>query len=59
VGDEIKIVVSRKNAGGTAEDVTLAAPMEKIPVKKYNQLSFMTNPTPGQLAIQNSWLNAN
>lgn len=58
-GDEIKMVVNRKNEGGAAEEVTLAAPMEKIPVKKYNQLSFTANPTAGQLAIQNSWLNAN
>lgn len=59
VGDEVKIVVSRKNESGKEEEITLAAPMEKIPVKKYNQLNFTANPTAEQLAVQNSWLNAN
>jgi predicted metalloprotease with PDZ domain len=58
VGDILTVVVSRKNDAGGEENITLSAPMIKVLVKKYNQLSFMPNPTGGQLAVQNSWLNA-
>jgi len=58
-GDILTVVVARKNADGVEEQVTLAAPMQKISIKKYNQLSLMPNPTQQQLTVQNSWLNAN
>jgi len=59
VGDKLTIVVNRKNDAGTQQQVTLSAPMQKIPVKKYNQLSIMPNLTAQQQTVQNSWLNAN
>lgn len=59
VGDVLTVAVNRKNDAGVVETINLSAPMIKIPVKKFNQLSFMPNPTREQLALQNSWLNAN
>lgn len=58
-GNLLTIVVKRKNDAGTEEMVTLSAPMTKLPVNKYNQLSFIPDPTPEQLALQNAWLGIN
>lgn len=55
-GDILTLVVNRAKTGGGTEQVTLSAPMMKVPVMKYNQVSFMPNPTPAQLALQKSWL---
>lgn len=55
-GDLLTIIVKRKNDSGGEDMVTLSAPMMKIPVKKFNQLSFIPNPSQEQLMIQNAWL---
>lgn len=57
-GDLLTIIVKRKNDSGGEDMVTLSAPMMKIPVKKFNQLSFIPNPSQEQLMIQNAWLGA-
>jgi predicted metalloprotease with PDZ domain len=57
IGDPLTLVVFRKNSSsGMEEKITLSAPMMKIPVMKFNQLSFMPHPTSAQQALQNSWL---
>lgn len=56
-GDMLTLVVNRAKPGGGMEQLTLSAPLMKVPVMKYNQVSFMPNPTPAQLALQKSWLN--
>jgi len=58
-GDMLTIVVNRKNEGGVDEKITLSAPMIKIPVLKYNQLGFASNPSAEQLSLRNSWLGTN
>ena len=55
-GDELTIVVTRKNPDGVAQDVTLKAAVIPSTAKKYNQLNFIDNPTSQQLAIRNAWL---
>lgn len=57
-GDMLTLVVNRAKTGGGTEQLTLSAPMMKVPVMKYNQVSFMPSPTPAQLALQKSWLEA-
>jgi predicted metalloprotease with PDZ domain len=57
-GDILTIVVKRKNENGEVADVTLSAPMTKIPVFKANVLRFVESPTQEQKALQDSWLNA-
>jgi predicted metalloprotease with PDZ domain len=58
-GDLLTIVVMReKTAGAGKGEVTLSAPMMKVPVIKYNQLSFMDSPTTQQKALQDYWLNS-
>ncbi len=59
VGDILSIGVHRKNDAGKDEDITLSAPMVRVPAKKLNQFIIMPNPTSEQLVVRNSWLDAN
>ncbi|WP_234734200.1 M61 family metallopeptidase [Tellurirhabdus bombi] len=55
-GDELAIVVSRKNGQGVVQPVTLKTRVMPSVAKKYNQLSFIENPSPEQLATRKAWL---
>ena len=59
IGDIMSMKVWREREGGTKEEVTLSAPMIKIPVKTFNALTFMENPTADQLKLRSEWLEAN
>lgn len=56
-GDMINVKVSRKNASGVAEMITLSAPAVKIDKQRKHVLRFMPNPTAAQLKVRNAWLN--
>ncbi len=57
-GDMLQVVVERKDGNGAAQAVTLSAPMIKVPVRKFNVLSFNPAPSAAQKALQDSWLTA-
>ncbi len=58
VGDRVEVIVKRKDASGEEQDVTLSGAMTKIPVKKFNVLSFNPSPSDKQKTLQDNWLNA-
>jgi predicted metalloprotease with PDZ domain len=55
-GDQVTIVVNRKNASGTKEVLTLSQPVQFIKKIDYNRLELIPNATPEQLAIRKIWL---
>jgi hypothetical protein len=54
--DLLTVVVKRVNESGAEELVTLTAPMMKLPVKQFNVLSLMPNPSEEQQKLLNYWL---
>jgi len=56
VGDVLTVVVKRKDETGTLKEVTLSAPMQKIPVIRTNVVQFSKNLTAEQKALQDQWL---
>ena len=52
----LSYTVARKNDKGVIENVELKAPGVKAERKLRHILTFVTNPTPDQLAVRNAWL---
>lgn len=57
VGDQLTIVVSRKDATGKANQVTLSQPVEVREEKKYNVLKEFPELTAAQKELRRAWLN--
>ncbi len=55
-GDSLVLTVMRKNADGSMAPVQLRATMQKVGVKKFNMLSFVSNPTAEQMMLRDAWL---
>lgn len=56
VGDQLTIVVSRKDATGKANQVTLSQPVEVREEKKYNVLKEFPELTAAQKELRRAWL---
>lgn len=56
-GDQLTVVVSRKDSTGKANEITLSQPVEVTDEKKYNVLTEFTQPTEEQQALRKAWLN--
>ncbi|RZL17915.1 MAG: hypothetical protein EOO89_06360 [Pedobacter sp.] len=56
-GDQVTIVLNRKNAEGKMELVTATQPAVMVQRAELNKLEFMKDATPEQLAIRKVWLN--
>jgi predicted metalloprotease with PDZ domain len=58
-GDQVKVVVGRKNEAGEYTEQVLAAPALLASVPGPMKLTFAENPTYEQLKLRNQWLQAN
>lgn len=56
-GDKITVIVSRKNAAGKSEQVTLTAPAVKVDKTREHLVRMNKNPAIEQLKLRNAWLN--
>lgn len=55
-GDNLNIVVLRKNAEGVEEEIEINAEVTKIPINKKYVFKFTENPTEDQLKMRSRWL---
>jgi predicted metalloprotease with PDZ domain len=55
-GDELEVVVLRKNDAGVYEEVTMKGTLAKVAVKVKHALVPMLDATPEQLALRKAWL---
>jgi len=56
VGDSLVVKVARKDSEGRLGPVNLLGSMAKYPIKKFNVLSYMDNPTQEQAMLKDLWL---
>jgi hypothetical protein len=59
VGDNLVVVVKRKDENGTEKLVELKQQMVKVPIVKFNVLKFSTAATDEQVKLRNYWLKPN
>jgi hypothetical protein len=57
-GDQLTVMVGRKNDSNTIDTLTLSAPISKVIEVELNKLELMPNPTPQQQLVQKAWLTA-
>jgi len=55
-GQELVVVVARKNGAGAIDTVRLAAPAQKTVNIRHHVLELMPQPTPQQVQVRNAWL---
>lgn len=56
VGDDLEVVVRRKDEKGKDQEVTLQTKVVKIPIEKTHVFKFVENPTEEQLIMRKRWL---
>lgn len=58
-GEQVEVVVGRKNEAGEYEEVTLSAPAVLVAAPGKTTLTFAEKPTYEQLKLRNQWMQAN
>jgi predicted metalloprotease with PDZ domain len=58
-GDDLIIIVKRKDENGAEKTVELTAKMTKYPILKFNALEVLESPDADQLMLRNFWLKPN
>ncbi len=56
VGDDLEVIVLRKDEKGNEKQVSLKTKVVKIPIEKTHVFKFVENPTEEQLAMRKRWL---